>query len=131
TTGFEQELLGLLRRLDAADLENLMFVVTDVHCALSIRYDLDADGDGDRFVFHEFVSGPLVAGKLPEPPGLDPTLGPTLLYAEANLFNFGYYRLERHPDGTVHFLADIRDGAGGVRSGSSVEVAPRAAGPDG
>jgi len=131
TTGFERELLGLLRRLDTADLENLVFVVTDVHCALSIRYDLDADGDGDRFVFHEFVSGPLVAGKLPEPPGLDPTLGPTLLYAEANLFNFGYYRLERRPDGTVHFLADIRDGAGAVRSGSSVEVAPRGARPDG
>jgi len=115
----------LFRRLDAADLENLVFVVTDVHCALSIRYDLDADGDGDRLVFHEFVSGPMVAGKLPEPPGLDPTLEPTLLYAEANLFNFGYYRLERRPDGTLHFLADIRDGAGEVRSGSSVELPTR------
>jgi alkaline phosphatase D len=124
TSGFEQELLGLLLRLDAADLENLVFVVTDVHCALSIRYDLDADGDGDRFVFHEFISGPLAAGRLPEPPGLDPTLGPTLLYGEANFFNFGYYRVERDADGNVHFLADIRDETGAVRPGSVVTLTP-------
>ncbi len=67
-TGFEQELLNLLAHLDASDVENLVFFVTDVHVALSIRYDADADGDGDRFVFHEFISGPLIAGKLLAPP---------------------------------------------------------------
>ena len=123
TTGFEQELLGLLRHLDAADLENLVFVVTDVHAAVSIRYDLDADGDGDQIVFHEFISGPMVAGKLPGPPGLDPTLGPTLLYAEGDIFNFGYYRVEKGADGRVRFLADVRDETGGVRAGSSVDLA--------
>ena len=126
TTGFEQNLLGPLRRLDAADLENLVFVVTDVHCAISIRYDLDADGDDDRLVFHEFISGPMVAGKLPKPPGLDPTLEPTRLYAEADLFNFGYYRLERRPDGNIHFLADVRDETGEVRAGSSADLVPQA-----
>ena len=38
-TGFERELLNLLGYLDASDVENLVFVVTDVHAALSIRYD--------------------------------------------------------------------------------------------
>ena len=123
-TGFEHELLNLLGYLDASDVENLVFVVTDVHVAISIRYDVDADRDGDRLVFHEFISGPLIAGKLPAPPGLDPTLRPVILYAEGDLFNFGYYRLERHPDGTVHFLADIRDETGAVRPGSSIDLAP-------
>ena len=114
----------MLGYLDASDVENLVFVVTDVHAAISIRYDVDADGDGDRFVFHEFISGPLIAGKLPAPPGLDPTLRPVILYAEGDLFNFGYYRLERRPDGNVHFLADIRDETGAVRPGSSIDLAP-------
>lgn len=126
TTGFEEALLGLLRRLDVADVENLVFVVTDVHAALSIRYELDADGDGDPLVFHEFISGPMAAGKLPDVPGLDSTLGPTLLYAEANLFNFGYYRLEAGADGRAHFLAEVRDGSGAVRPGSYLELAPHA-----
>ena len=65
----------------------------------------------------------MVAAKLPEPPGLDPTLGPTLLYAEGGIFNFGYYRVEKGADGRVRFLADVRDETGGVRAGSSVDLA--------
>ena len=123
-TGFERELLNLLGYLDTSDVDNLVFVVTDVHAALSIRYDVDANGDGDRFVFHEFISGPLMAGKLLVPPELDPTLRPVLLYAEGDLFNFGTYRLERRPDGNVHFLAEVRDETGGVRPGSSIDLSP-------
>ena len=68
----------------------------------------------------------MVAGKLPEPPGLDPTLRPTLLYAEGDLFNFGYYRLQKGSDGKTHFLADVRDETGTVRPGSSVDLVPQA-----
>ena len=123
-TGFEKELLNLLDSLDASDVENLVFVVTDVHAALSIRYDVDADGDGDRLVFHEFINGPLSAGKLPAAPSPDPTLRPVILYAEGDLFNFGYHRLERHPDGSVHFVSDVRDDQGAVRPGSTTDLAP-------
>jgi phosphodiesterase/alkaline phosphatase D-like protein len=40
------------------------FVVTDVHNAQSMRYSLDAHGDGDQLVFHEFVTAPLSAVKV-------------------------------------------------------------------
>ena len=125
-TGFENELLELLLSLDGANLKNLVFLVTDVHCPVSIRYDVDLNGDGDRLLFHEFISGPLVAGKLPAVPSLDPTLRPVILFGEGDVFNFGYYRLEKRPDGKVYFLADVRDETGAVRPGSSVELEPGA-----
>ncbi|MFQ5791961.1 MAG: alkaline phosphatase D family protein, partial [Acidobacteriota bacterium] len=81
-TGFERELLDLVTFLDAEGVRNVVFVATDVHFAMSLRYEIDADGDGDRLLFHEFLSGPLNAGPRPTPLELDPTLKPVILYGE-------------------------------------------------
>jgi alkaline phosphatase D len=123
-TGFERELLRLLRRLDRIDAENVVFVTTDVHNAHTIMYDIDADGDGDHLRFHELVSGPLNAVRnLPK--ALDPAANPTTLYAEGNIRNFNYVRIEEHRDGKAHLIADVRDETGNERPGSRLELTPR------
>jgi alkaline phosphatase D len=124
-TGFERELLGLARVLDARNVKNLVFVVTDVHFAATIRYAVDADADGDQLVFHELVTGPLnaVRGPAPTQAMLDPTLGPTLLFGDGPLFNFGYVRIARAADGRVHLIADVRDETGAPRAGSHLDLA--------
>jgi alkaline phosphatase D len=122
-TGFEREFTDLLRFIDENDIQNVVFVVCDVHFAMNIRYEVDADGDGDPVVFHEFVNGPLNAVAVP-PPGLDPTFNPTILYQEGDLFNFGYVRIEPAADGTYHLIADVRGEDGLPRPGSTVELAP-------
>jgi alkaline phosphatase D len=122
-TGFEREFLDLLTFIDDNDIQNVVFVVTDVHFAMSIRYDVDANGDGDPVVFHEFVIGPLNAVAVP-PPGLDPTFHPTILYQEGDLLNFGYVRIAPAVDGTYHLIADVRGEDGLPRPGSTVELVP-------
>lgn len=125
-TGFERELAVLLARLDAADVENLVFIATDVHRAASIAYDLDADGDGDKLELHELVTGPLNAGAAPAVTQdlLDPTFGPRLLYSEGEMFNFGVVRIGRDDDGVVRLRAEVRDRDGRVRPGSSLVLEP-------
>ena len=112
---------------DRENIRNLIFVVTDVHFAAHLRYDIDIDGDGDRLLFHELISGPLNAYKAPVPAKPDPTLRPAILYAEGGIFNFSYVRLTRSGDGTVHLVADIRDQDGEPRFGSRLELIPEAA----
>jgi alkaline phosphatase D len=60
-TGFERELQGLLKYLDYNNIKNIVFVTTDVHFPANIRYEIDANGDGDKLIFHELISGPLSA----------------------------------------------------------------------
>ncbi len=122
-TGFEAELTRLLHALDARDVRNVVFVATDVHFAANLRYHLDLDGDGDKLLFHELISGPLNAGPAPIPSRLDPTFRPVTLYAEAGIFNFSYVRVEPEGDAAV-LHADVRDAAGEVRFGSRLELAP-------
>jgi alkaline phosphatase D len=75
TTGFEQELLGILRR--AADRgDRLVWVSTDVHFAEAFRYR--PFSDRPSFVVHELVTGPLNAGIFPIR-DVDPTLLPEVL----------------------------------------------------
>lgn len=121
-TGAEHELLDLLRHLDAHHVRNLVVVVTDVHLAMNLRYDLDLDQDGDRLVFHELINGPLNAGREPTPPRLDPTLSPVILYGEGNLFNFSWIRVEPRADGRSALIAEIRDHSGTPRIGSRLEL---------
>ena len=123
-TGFESELGELLTFLDDNNVENVVFVVMDVHFAMTLRYETDPNGDGDLLVFHELVSGPnnAILGTPPEP---DPTFNPTVLYQEADLFNFQYVRLEPAADGTTHLIADIRGEDGLRRPGSLLDLAPR------
>ena len=121
-TGFEDELLDILGAWDAANVRNIVFVVTDVHFAMSLRYTVDLDGDGDALLFHELLNGPLNAVRVTVPPGLDPTLGPAILYGEGNLFNFSLLEILRRPDGTPILRADIRDASGEPRFGSKLEL---------
>ncbi len=124
-TGFEAELHRLLEALDAGDVRNVVFVVTDVHFAANLRYHLDVDGDGDPLLFHELVSGPLNAVRTPIPHRLDPTFRPVTLYAEGGIFNFSYIRIERRGDVAI-LTADVRGAGGEVRFGSRLELEPEA-----
>ena len=123
-TGFERELQDLMKFLDAQDVRNVVFVATDVHFAMNVRYEFDADGDGDTLLLHELVSGPLSAGRSPVPSRLDPTLSPAILFAEGGIFNFGFVRVEPQADGAVHLVADVRDETGRVRFGSTLDLVP-------
>lgn len=126
-TGFERELLRMLSALDLIDVENIVFVTTDVHHAQTIRYDTDADGDGDRLVLHEFVSGPLNAVKNPPKTQaqLDPAANPTSLFGAGGLFNFNYIRVSRQADGKVHLIGDVRNENGVPLPGSLLDLSPR------
>lgn len=110
-TGFEQELIAILRTLARNGVRNLVFVSADVHFATAFRYQ--PFSDLPQFVFHEFVTGPLNAGLFPDK-ALDPSLGPDRLFfygpAEGDnisgfdeaqrWFNFGLIRIDA---GSLHF----------------------------
>jgi alkaline phosphatase D len=128
-TGFERELTDLLTFVDDQNIENIVFITTDVHFPAFIKYEKDLNGDGDNITFHELISGPLnaVRGGVPFPE-LDTTFNPTLLYGEGNLFNFGHIQIRDvstpgSEDGP-HLFADIRDMKGNPREGSYIEIAP-------
>jgi alkaline phosphatase D len=123
-TGFERELRDLLLFLDRNNVKNVVFVTTDVHFAEAIRYRTDVDADGDSLVLHELVSGRVNAARGTSAP-LDPTFGPTGLYAEGNLFNFGYARLAPGSDGRMHLLTDVRGENGQPRPGSAIGLTPQ------
>ena len=98
-TGFEREFHGLLKYLDDNNVKNIVFVTTDVHFPANIRYEVDANNDGDKLVFHEIISGPLSAFRFGTPggvpiPQLDTTFEPQILYEEGGIFNFGYVRIQ-------------------------------------
>ena len=130
-TGFERELQGLLKYLDYNNIKNIVFVTTDVHFPANIRYEIDANGDGDKLIFHELISGPLSAfrfglsGGVPIPK-LDTTFNPKLLYEEGGIFNFGYVKIQRTPeDNKVHLIAEVRSEDGLARANSLLDLAPQ------
>ncbi len=124
-TGFERELTDLLTFIDDNNIQNVAFVVTDVHFAMTISYSADLNGDGDTVDFFEFVSGPVNAISVAPPEELDPTFNPTVVYKEGNLFNYSFIRIEPGTDGTAHLVADVRGEDGLPRPGSRVELIPR------
>lgn len=123
-TGFMRELRAILRELDARDVRNVVFVTADVHSAQVIRYETDADGDGDTILFHELIAGPLSAFRW-WPQEFDPTFSPRSLYGEGKIFNFGVVRIEPDAAGRALFKIEHRDETGGVRPGSSIVLEPR------
>ena len=70
-TGFERELLAILREFQKAGENRTVWLTTDVHFATAFRYQPFADAEDFRV--YEFVSGPLSAGLFPKR-DLDPTL---------------------------------------------------------
>ena len=121
-TGFEAELSGILEALDRADVEGLVFVATDPQLARSIRYSVDADGDGDALVFYELLSGPLRGGA-GDPQALDDSFGPEVLYAEDGLNSFTRVHISPTPDGrSATLVAEVYDDSGTLRPGSRLEL---------
>lgn len=79
-TGYELELLALLRQLAAADVNNVVFLAGDAHLpALLVHRPL---ADVPTFEVIEAIAGPLAAG-FGEPPTPDSTLNPQLLFERA------------------------------------------------
>jgi alkaline phosphatase D len=131
-TGFERELQELLKYLDNNNVKNIVFVTTDVHFPANIRYEVDANNDGDKLTFHEIISGPLSAFRFGTPggvpiPQLDTTFEPQILYKEGGIFNFGYVRIQSIGDGNdkPHLVADIIGEDGASRSNSHLDLVPQ------
>jgi alkaline phosphatase D len=130
-TGFENELQQLLAFLDEINIKNIVFVTTDVHFPANILYEIDANGDGDKLIFHELISGPLSAFRFGIPggvplPKLDTTFNPNILYEEGGIFNFGYVEIQKQPeDNLVHLTSRIVDENGFTRPNSLLELKPQ------
>jgi alkaline phosphatase D len=107
-TGYEQELLDILRFTEQSGIRNTFWITTDVHFAEAFRYRPIPANLG--FVVHELATGPLSAGIFPSP-AFDPTLNPEVLFgpdpaaqpttweAAKDGFNFG--RLEFGRNGVL------------------------------
>ncbi len=108
-SGYETELLSLIFFIENQDIENVVFLTGDTHWPFAISYDPDHNGEAN---FHEFGSSPISAIVLPPVDTPDPTLNPTVLYADGEfqgtLFNFGHIAVDE--DGNLTFR--IIDGTG-------------------
>jgi alkaline phosphatase D len=76
TTGFEQELLDILRFMEGSSIQNTLWITTDVHFAEAFRYRPFPSNPG--FVVYELATGPLNAGIFPLR-DVDATLNPEVL----------------------------------------------------
>jgi alkaline phosphatase D len=108
-SGFETELIALLFYIESQDIENVIFLTGDTHWPFAISYDPDRNGEPN---FYEFGSSPLSAIPLAPVPTPDPSLNPTVLYAEGEfqgtLFNFGQMSVAE--DGALTFRIIDREG---------------------
>jgi alkaline phosphatase D len=104
-SGYESELLALLFFLEHHDIENVIFLAGDTHWPFAISYDPDRDGEPN---FYEFGSSPMSSIPLGPPKFTDPTLHPTVLYAEGefqgDLFNFGHVAVAENGDLTFRVV---------------------------
>jgi alkaline phosphatase D len=76
-TGFERELVEILRFMDDNGIDRPVWITTDVHFAEAFRYM--PFPEHPEFVVHEFATGPLNAGIFPNRT-FDPTLNPEVLF---------------------------------------------------
>ena len=113
TTGFEQELLDILRFMEGRGILNTLWITTDVHFAEAFAYrPFPANA---AFVVHELASGPLNAGIFPNA-AFDTTLNPTVLFGPRppatvatweqakDGFNFGTVEVDRRGRLTAGFV---------------------------
>ena len=129
-TGFEHELLALLRAMRDRGLTDTVWLTTDVHFAAAFDYVPFPESPG--FVVHEFSAGPLNAGFFPRDT-YDKTLHPTRYYTWAvdnvkgvkdyagakALWNFGEVRVSS--EGALH--VDIINALGERVRGRDVPAA--------
>jgi alkaline phosphatase D len=104
-SGYESELLALLFFIERQGLKNVVFLTGDTHWPFALSYDPDRDGEPN---FYEFGSSPMSAINLPPVEIPDPTLNPTVLYAEGEfqgtLFNFGHVSIAEDGDLTFRVV---------------------------
>ncbi len=119
TTGYERELLDILRFAQQHGVDDLVWITTDIHFAEAFRYTPFADAPD--FAVHEIATGPMNSGIFPNR-DFDPTLNPERLaffgpvaatdvttWEQAKTwFNFGTVEIDA--DGTL--TAGIVDIAG-------------------
>jgi alkaline phosphatase D len=103
-TGYERELLDILRFMRDHSIRNTVWITTDVHFSEAFRYVPFADDPA--FAVYELVTGPMNSGIFPTP-DFDTTLNPERLaffappspvttWAEAkHWFNFGELEVGR------------------------------------
>ena len=111
TTGFEQELLDILRFMEQNGIVNNLWITTDVHFAEAFRYRPFPANPG--FVVHELATGPLNAGIFPNR-DVDQTLRPEVLtffgdfattWEQAKrFFNFGTLEVARTGELTAEIV---------------------------
>ena len=125
-TGFERELEEIMKFIDDNNIKNVVFVTTDVHFPIILKYNADMNSDGDSVNVYEIISGPLSAftfGTLSSPLLMpDPTFQPTILYVEGGLFNFAYLQIVEGTDGKSHMLVDIIGADGIARLNSHLDL---------
>ena len=106
TTGFEQELLDILRFMEQRGIRNTLWITTDVHFAEAFRYRPFPENPG--FAVYELATGPLNSGIFPIR-DFDSTLNPerltffgpatpeavTTWELAKHWFNFGTLELDR------------------------------------
>jgi alkaline phosphatase D len=109
-TGYEHELLEILRFMESDGIRNTVWVTTDVHFSEAFRYVPFADDP--TFAVYELVTGPMNSGIFPTT-DFDPTLNPERIgffappspgavtsWTDAkHWFNFGELEVTR--DGTL------------------------------
>jgi alkaline phosphatase D len=111
TTGFDQELLDILRFMEQNRIANTFWITTDVHFAEAFRYRPFPSNPG--FVVHELATGPLNAGIFPNL-DVDQTLSPAVLtfFGQAvttweqakRFFNFGTLEVARNGELTAEIV---------------------------
>lgn len=119
-SGFEQELLDILRFMQQSKMRNVAFITTDVHFGEVFRYT--PFNDDPSFQVYEFVTGPLNAGVFPNQ-AYDTTLAPERLFffgpdsadavttwAQAKSW-FNYGAIEIDADGRMNASLRNVDGA--------------------
>jgi alkaline phosphatase D len=131
-TGFENELLGILRFTAKDKVHNTLWITTDVHFAEGFRYR--PFREHPHFTVHEIATGPLNAGIFPNR-DVDPTLNPRVLFFHGpatpadvtnweqakQWFNFG--TLVVGADGDL--TAELVDTAGEARFSLTLEPRPK------
>jgi alkaline phosphatase D len=121
---FTSERSEFLKFLDDNNINNIVFVTTDVHFPANIKVDEDFNGDGDKLKFHELVNGPLSAIPLGVGTRADPTINEILKYNESKIFNFGHITIQHHnpTTGKVSLSTEIIDNNGLIRPNSNITL---------
>jgi len=115
TTGFENELLEILRFMAEHGIDNPVWITTDVHFAEGFRYS--PFPEHPEFAAYEIATGPLNSGIFPNR-NVDPTLNPDVLFFHGpaspgevtsleqakQWFNFGALQVGANGDLTAEVL---------------------------